>query len=403
MPFYVRRKNFRRFRNFLIASLIDAVGGVVFLPARLVWFVSGRMGPGGAARERVRRISVVKLDHMGDVLLATPALHALRERFPGAEITCVAGSWSAPALERNPDVDRVTVADAPWYARGGGAGWSDFIRALKALRLERYDVCVVLRRDVRDLAVGFACRSGVRVGPAGKGGGFMLTHPVAYEPGLTPVEQNMRITAAVGAAGGDAKPLVRFSPSAGEKAEKWFRQVGAGGDGLVVGVAPDAGLPVKRWTAEGWAAVTRHLIEKRDARVIFLGGAGAVDVVNEITARVPRGGFLDISGKTTFDESAAVVSRLSLLLTLDSAPRHVAAAFSVPAVILQWAATDRDEWRSYADNQVVVRESVPCDSCGMTRCPYPGVPCMSGIKPGRVIEAAESLLKGVEAGRAPGE
>lgn len=388
----VRRRNFRYFRNYLPALLIDLVGELVFVPLRMSHFLWRLMQRG---RPKIpRKILIVKLDHIGDVLLTTPAIRAIRERYPDARITCLVGSWAVPVLRGNPDVDQVLAANMRWYSRRVPDSQRKVAGMIRSLRKDRFDLCFVFRPNLHDIAFGFFTGARERAGIGGKGGHFFLTRPAAFTPGLPIIRQHERVLKAAGVdAAPPPRPIFNLRPEHAERADRLLREITDGRVSLLAGICPEGGLPIKRWRSAAWRETALTLIEKYDAGIVFLGDLGAGKITNKITPDLPAERVVDLTGRTTLEEMAAVTARLDLLLTVDTAQRHFAAAFAVPTVVVQWAAMDSGEWSSYTAEQVIVRETLDCDACGRTRCKYPNVPCMEKITPSRVLEEAARLIK----------
>ena len=101
---------------------------------------------------------VIRPDHIGDMLLTTPFLSALKNAFPGWHITIACGSWSAPVLENNPHYDEIVEVDFPWLARGQTASWFSFLKLIRSLRSQKFDVVFNLRKAAKTSAVAWSVR-----------------------------------------------------------------------------------------------------------------------------------------------------------------------------------------------------------------------------------------------------
>jgi ADP-heptose:LPS heptosyltransferase len=291
------------------------------------------------------RILVIRPDHLGDLLFATPSLHALRRALPAAHITALVGPWGEPVLAGNPDVNRCLVLSFPGFTRGrddpaagGAAPWQPYrLLAEWAGTLRgRFDAALVLRFDHwwgawLAQAAGIPVRAGYGVPEVAP----FLTLAVPYAGGRHEVAQNLALVAALT---GDTRPApstwspehaLRFRPSADDRAQAAAL---APGDGWVA-IHPGAGAAVKRWRTDAWAAVAAALVAERGLRVVLTGGAGEHALCAEIAARVP--GAVNAAGQTArLGVLAALFARCRLALGPDSGPLHLAVAMGVPTLHL---------------------------------------------------------------------
>lgn len=390
---YIKRRNFRKLRNYFAALALDLAGELLFFPLRIDAVF--RRGLYAGVKTRVRKALVVKLDHIGDALVATTAVRALREAHPGARIVALAGNWAAPVFRNCGDVDEVVTMNAPWYSRRAPDSARKMRGILKSLRRERFDLCLVLRPAAADIMTARRARARETVGIGAKGGHFLLTRVASFAPGRPIIEQHAAVLRAAGiTAEIPRRPIFIPPPEAVDRVAGMLAGFAGGGAKMLVGIAPEGGLPIKRWRTDGWIETAVELIEKRGAGIVFIGDGAAKEPAARIAAGLPPERVLDLTGRTSVEELGAAIARLDALLTVDSSPRHFAAAFGVPAVVLQWAAMDRGEWAAWTPEQVIVRESLPCDGCGSVRCRFPDVPCMRNITARQVLDALDRALAG---------
>ncbi|MGE5197988.1 MAG: glycosyltransferase family 9 protein, partial [Rhodospirillaceae bacterium] len=134
------------------------------------------------AADGIRRILVLRLERIGDLLMSLPALRALRDRAPHARIDLVVGSWNEALARQVEGVDAVETMDAPWLARGGGAAWPALLGQARAWRARRYDLAINLEGDIRSNIL--LSRAGARwhAGFGMAGGGPLLDDDVLFDP-----------------------------------------------------------------------------------------------------------------------------------------------------------------------------------------------------------------------------
>jgi heptosyltransferase-2/heptosyltransferase-3 len=153
----------------------------------------------------VSRIAVLRLDHIGDVIMAAAVLKPLKKAHPSASIDLVVPTWALDVVRSSPDVSQVTLFDAPWFDRAWQAG---FLKCLfgvfdlaRILRQGRYDAIIDLRGDFRHIFAMWLSGAKKRVSYGVTGGGYLLTDEGAYRKGAHQTELNMALARVIGAEG----------------------------------------------------------------------------------------------------------------------------------------------------------------------------------------------------------
>jgi glycosyltransferase involved in cell wall biosynthesis/ADP-heptose:LPS heptosyltransferase len=283
------------------------------------------------ALERVREIAVVKLDHIGDVLLASPVFFSLAMRFPGARITAVVAPSSAPVLVNNPYVGRVVAYDPPWYWRkleetGGlrsriAQNWE----AMEELTAEPFDLVVNLRSDHTNVLFSASLPHRYLLSYTNDSPfAFLVSHPLTRTRPMHVTQQHRELLRSIGA---DlwCEPTVYFSNDSLARAES----LGSPNE-RTVALALGAGIPLKRWAPVKFRELARRLRER--GFPVAIVGAAADARLSENWA--PEYGCLDLCGRLDLHELAAYLSRVGCLVANDSAPMHIAAAAKIPVVYI---------------------------------------------------------------------
>lgn len=383
----LRREDFTLARSYWMARALDAVGGVL-LPFR-------DRGP----IPEPASVLVIRPDHLGDVLVSTPAIHALRLRFPNARLVCAVGPWAAPVLAGNPDVDEVVPLALPWLDRRPvRTGWWRMLSTVGILRRRRFDLSVDLRPDPRGVWVSWLIGARRRLGSGHKGGGFFLTDHVPWAGEAHAIDLALRIAERLGAPAADRRLRLAVSAGARGRSRRLLAGSVPSGPGLLVAVAPVAGHGIN-WTATQWREACAALVERTAARLVFLGGREAAGMVEEVRAGLP-GLHGSLAGRTSVEGLAAVLGEVALLVALDSGVRHVAAAVGTPVVFLRPGANSSVVWGPDGPEQVMLRHEVPCSPCGVEReCPLGHVDCLRRIPAEMVAAAVETTLSGTGGGK----
>ena len=357
-----------------------------------------RKARGGASLSEIRspaRLLVVHRIRIGDAVVITPLLRALKARFPETELTLVASPVVADFMRRAPGVDRV-IPFAP--RRGEG------VRRAAARAAEMAGpsgLAFVL--DFTPLSVRIARRAGaaVRIGYDDHGRGFGLTHTLPwpaewaratadYPAGLAPRHQAERWLALgtlVGAS--DADPQPRLAVNRDAAWESLLPGAGFPEDARVLLIHPGSD-PAYRWRPERWAEITDALSQRHALRVVISGGPEDGGVVDRVRGLLKTDAF-DIL-KAGLETALDIAGRAELVVTVDTCLGHFASAAGTPAIVLSGPADPRI-WRPYGKAHVVMSDpSARCGGCKQPRCALPSHLCMDGIEAAAVLRAAEDIL-----------
>ncbi len=370
-----------------------------------------------------RRILVVKLFALGDMLNITPALRALHERYPEARIDVLATRGGAVGLQRSPFVDDVFIFDKSLFDRVGG---SLSPRALLAglrfawdLRRRRYDTLVLLHHlvtawgTIKYLTLALWSGATTRVG-LDNGRGWFLTHRVR-DRGFGAIDERrywLAVVAALDAPSADDRP--HFTVTTADRAAGARVLAAVPGDGPIVAIHPTNGSYAagRTWPPERFAAVADRLAREWGARIVLVGTeTAAIGRVAALMATLP----LDLAGRTDLPTLAGALGHAALLIGNDSSVGHLAAALGVPVLALFGPSNDR-AWAPWGTARVVlpanedllpalpeargivVRSAAPQAPCLYTGfgpgnpdgCPH--CDCLALIDAGRVARLAGGLL-----------
>ncbi len=365
-----------------------AASAVVSAAANL----AGALRP--SSRRAPRRILVVKLDHLGDVITATPALRTLRDAHPEAHIDLLVAPAVAPLFEEGPLVNRVVPYESPRYRRGPALQ-----ETASSLRGERYDTIVELRGDWRTLWLPF------RVGAVRRldRGSVRVRDWLArrFAPRLRrsgaplhEVESNFEVVRPLLPANAPATPPaaeVHISFPAHESLEWRLAEADIDPRRPIVTIHPGAFWRPRAWLPDRFAAIADWVAEHYDAQVVLIGSAVERDVEAAVRGRVGKARALSMFGTLRLPELAALLQRSSLLIGNDSGVAHLAAACGTPTVAL-FGPQDPRRFRPWSDRAIALHHPVPCFPCAQVRCVHPELPCVNLIEISEVQAAVRRLL-----------
>jgi lipopolysaccharide heptosyltransferase II len=354
-----------------------------------------------AAAAEPRSVLLIRPDHLGDMLFATPSYRLLREALPQTRITLLAGPWSQPVMAGNPDLDDLLICRFPGFERQPRTSSVAPYRLLRATARElagRFDAALVLRFD-HWWGAWLAAAAGIprRIGYDRPETRPFLTDALAYQSDRHEVEQNSALVAALMTNSRERPGPLRFfiGEAARTWAADWRRTHGAADGRPLVAIHPGAGAAVKQWSAAAWAGVATRLAAEVGARILLTGGESERPIAAAIAAALPEPP-LDASGQTNLNQLAALLELCVLALGSDSGPLHLAVAVGTPTVHLYGpvSATKFGPWGD-PERHIVLRTDWPCAPCN--RLDWPAAElmqhaCMAAIAPDDVVRAAENVM-----------
>jgi ADP-heptose:LPS heptosyltransferase len=322
---------------------------------------------GKAARPssgEIKRILVIRPDHLGDLLFATPALARLRTAFPAAHITGLVGPWGRAIWQDNPNLDTLKVVAFPGISGDKGrnplAPYNLLRNTARELSHEKYDLGVTLRFD-HWWGAALLAAAGVprRWGYDTPGMGDWLTNMVPYRPGKHEVEQNLALVEA----------LIEGEHRILEEPLEIVRNRGIPALTPPRAIAPDLGALAgwvdaprraiihpgtmssnKLWTLQGWGEVAKQLVAEGWA-VALTGSPNERPLVQAILAAANEPSLLSLVGATTnISQLAWVLGHANLVLGVDNGPLHIADALGKETLHL-YGPSDETIWGPWGDPQ----------------------------------------------------
>jgi ADP-heptose:LPS heptosyltransferase len=360
--------------------------------ALLVVRLIGMPGAHAASRQTrsprpgTSRILLIRPDHLGDLLLTTPVLHALKTQAPGTQITMMAGPWSSEIVARHPDIDEVITFPFPGFQRAPQKLWTAYVllfSAAQQLRRGNYDLVINLRPDFWwGAALAYLARIPRRVGYAISPGTPFLTHTLPYPPHEHWTVSALRLASAGLVTLGctaleepytpERYPL-QFIPTAEE--HRWaVERLGKEGINArtpVVVIHAGAGAAVKLWRTQAWSdcanTLGTFLTGPVPVRIILTGSKSERSMMEEI-ARGIASPVLLVSDATV-GQLAALLARAQLVLGVDSGPLHLAVAQGTPSVRI-YGPTDARMYGPWgpAEQHLVVASTQRCPGCPVIPC-----------------------------------
>lgn len=366
--------------------------------------------------EEFRKILLIKLSAVGDVIHTIPVLNKLRRRYPSARIDWLATPAIAELLRYHPAITNVVeFARNEWRQPWRWSALANSARLAAKLNAVGYDLVIDMHGQFRTAVLAFATGAPVRVGfdrpraqvwqasaralppnarkhawrGAREGSWLAYTHHMAVPTlDVHAVDRYLRVAPMLGLDAEAADFSFTIPDSASNRIENLLRRHGIGGKLLTI--APGTIWETKHWRSERFAEVALHFMRKGFG-VVLIGSAREIPTCREVAAASP--GVANLAGETTLTELAAVIRRSTICLTNDSGPMHLAVALDRPVVSV-FGPTDALWIGPYGRSDAVVQAHLECSPCYLrvlSRCPHDHA-CMRAITSAAVIDRIETTL-----------
>lgn len=335
-----------------------------------------------------RKILVRATNWVGDAVMSLPALRALHEKFPSAEISILAKPWTADLYGRERFYHRVI----PYTPKNLASKY----HAALALRSENFDCAILLQNAFEAALVAFAARIPERIGYARDGRSLLLTRAIPVpKPGEIPRHERFYYLELLRRAGILEKlpesEMIRLegAPSARLAGLERFRALGLGE--TIVGVSPGAAYgTAKQWLPDRFASAASRVAQDLGANIAIFGSASERELCASV-AQACTSPAKNLAGETTLAEFIDMAAACRVYLTNDSGAMHIASALGVPTVAV-FGATDDVGTGPTGPLVRIVREPVECSPCLRRECPIDHR-CMTRVEADRVAQVALDLLK----------
>ncbi len=347
--------------------------------------------------DNVKRVLVVRLRSIGDTVLSTPSLIALRRFLPNAEIDILLEDWVAPVLDGFDAVDRIVIAGTTARTR---------ITTSRELRRRKYDVAFNLHGGTTATFLTLASGARHRVGYAAYRYSALYNHRLASSSDFWgrekthSAEQQLAMLGQVGVPVDD-KPRSRLcvTPEAAASLAKKLASLNFDPEENYAVIHPIAAFDSKRWALANFAEVIRFINES-GFRCIAVGSPGDEAELGRLRALCDSP--LCATGDINLPETTALLSKAALFVGNDSGNAHMAAAVNTPSVVI-YGSSNRHHWYPWTDAPAeMVFHELPCQPCAGYRCEVFDEPkCILSVRPEQVVAAVKKLLAEKRKGEQP--
>lgn len=423
-----------------LAGCFDAVGRILWFP--LKW--SRRP----LDLSSVTRILVIRMDHIGDVVMSRPAIRALHKKFPHAAIDFLVTEDIAPLFEDSKEIRAVIPVKYGWFSRKSSfmQKWSEFWRLVNILKCgviqaprhsERseesqkrdpsssaglstglmknlmwlvqsclpsifkkkqdrmtatkpYDVGIDLRGDIRNILLMSLVGIRHTIGYGTTGGGFLLNEEIPHDAAQHQVRLALGLLNSFLVAQDNKLLPFEYSP---ERARQFWKKIETLPPTTLlprIVIHMGSGYPSKRWPFENFAALVQKIDREALAQIVLIGTEAEKDAAPDLKLNSER--LIDLRGKTELRDLPVLFDVCDVFVGNDSGPAHIAAAQGLEIILLASGTNDIRLWYPWTERLSILQHTVPCSPCEAEICPVEGHPCVEQITVDHAFDAVLSVL-----------
>jgi heptosyltransferase-2 len=326
---------------------------------------------------------------VGDAVMTTPFLRAVRKNFSHAHITLLVKPWVAPVYANNPNIDRILIYDIA----GRHRGLAGIFRLAKDLRKHDFDLALLLQNAFEAAFLAWMAGIPIRMGYDTDVRKILLTHPVHRYPSLKRLHQidyYLEILKGVNLIANPAEMEIFITDAEKRQALQRIVTSGGSGESCVIGINPGAAFgTAKRWFADRFAELCNRLKSIPDACFLVFGSPGEEELGEHIAESVGDA-CINLCGKTTLREAISLIGQCHMFITNDSGLMHVAAALHIPQIAI-FGSTDHTTTSPRSHHSRIIRMPVACSPCMKPDCPTDHR-CMDAVSVDHVLSPAMELL-----------
>ncbi|OGX44074.1 MAG: lipopolysaccharide heptosyltransferase II [Omnitrophica WOR_2 bacterium RIFCSPLOWO2_12_FULL_51_8] len=342
-------------------------------------------------RDIFKRILIVRTDRIGDVLLSTPVINALREAYPSAYIAMMVSPQGKDIVDGNPYLDEAIIYDKEGKHRGWARSW----KFAQNLKKKRFELALVLHPTNRVHLVTFLAAIPRRVGYDRKMG-FLLTERLEHKKQLGQkheLEYSLDLVRHLGIEPQDKAIFMPLRKEAEIWAAEFLRQQGVKDSDKLLLIHPGASCPSKIWPPERFAQAADRLAQDYGLRVVIVAGPKDIALAKQAQEKMHQPA-INLAGKTSLGQLAGLLKRCRIFICNDSGPMHIAAALEVPVIAIFGRAQDGlspRRWGPLGKQSFVLHKDVGCIECLAHNC-VKQFTCLQAITVNDIVKAAASIL-----------
>jgi lipopolysaccharide heptosyltransferase II len=322
--------------------------------------------------------------------MTTPAIRAIRKRFPNSHVSLLAKPWVMPVFENSDHIDRLLIYDD----KGRHKGIFGKFRLARDLKKYHFDAAILLQNAFEAALITFLAKIPLRVGYSTDVRQLLLTHAVSCTDEIKKKHQTdyyLNIIRGIGMKEENRRLYLELNQRDRLRAEKTLLEQHLSLDDKIVGINPGATYgPAKQWPLDRYAHLADKIQTFTRGRIIIFGGPNDRNLGKKISQKMQHRP-IDLSGKTSLGEAMALIERCDLFITNDSGLMHVAAALDVPLIAV-FGSTNSITTGPLSQNSKIVQVPLECSPCLRPECPKGHLNCMDQISVEMVFNVVKEIL-----------
>ena len=342
-------------------------------------------------RDNFKRILIARTDRIGDVLLSTPVIKAMRDSYPDAYIAMMVSPYARDIVDGNPYLDEVIIYDKD----GKHKSWMRSVKFARNLKKKRFDLSLILHPTNRVHLISFFAGIPRRIGYDYKLG-VLLTDRIKHTKQLGEkheLEYNLDLVRYLGIEPKDKSLFMPIKPEAEKWAEELFRQEGIKNHDKLLAIHPAASCPSKIWPNERFAEVADRLVAKYGFKVLVVAGPRDIAIAQNVIKQM-HNPTINLAGKVSVSQLASVLKRCQLFISNDSGPVHIASSVGTPVISIfgrSQKGLSPKRWGPVGKKDRIVYKVVGCVECLAHNC-IRNFACLKAVTVDYVLNMADSIL-----------
>lgn len=340
--------------------------------------------PKNFEKVRVKKVLIIRLDRIGDLILSSPLFRAVGENLPEAEISILINSYTKDIIIHNYWIDEILAF-----------GELSAFDILKEVRKRKFDLVLVLHDTFLGNMAALVSGASYIIGYDSNYSNFIMTHHIkdgVYINTRSYVETNLDFARFLNFEINSKDIEISITERGEDSAEKFFCKYSLQNNQFVVCIHPGSWMPYIRWKKEGFAQVSDRLIREKNAKVILIGNHKERKLIQEIVSFMEERPIVAIGLEPT--ELISLIKRCSLFIGNSTGPMHIAAGLNIPVVAIFGNIHPHDSykrWGPWGRGHIVVSKDLNCKKCHPGDCKT--FDCMKLITVEDVLCAVDKQLE----------
>ena len=334
-------------------------------------------------------VLIIQTAFIGDVILCSSLVESLHQG--GHTIGFVVKPEAAPLYEEDERISYIHIFDK----RGKDSNAKGLLRVSKQIARNKYDAAIIPHRSLRSALLARFSGIPVRIGFGTSSGSLLFTHKIEYTKQLHEIERNHKLLQPLNITGVPLDPVIKYSNNDLENAELFLQESGINESETVIGIGPGSKWFTKQWGEERYKKIVAQLTNNSDSHIVCFGGPEEQKLCERICAAGAKNTY-NAAGKLHLRESAAALSKVSVVVTNDNGLMHLAVASGTYVIALFGPTVPEFGFSPWGDRHTILAKDIycwPCSIHGAKSCPEKHFRCMEEISPEEVVDKVFSNIQ----------